>query len=325
MTTDQRPRPPIDPELAAALSLVQVDGYVALTPDVIPAFRARADRAAPSATDLAAEGRARLEDHEARAVDGTALPLLLLRPATAGGPVPAIYFLHGGGMVMGNRRTGIEVPLAWALDADAVVVSPEYRLAPEVTGTTPVEDAYAVLRWLYDHAAELGVDPDAILIAGTSAGGGLAAGVTLLARDRGGPPVLGQVLMCPMLDDRNETPSSHEVIGEGIWDRTANLTGWDALLGAARGAANVSPYAAPARATDLSGLPPAYVDVGSAEVFRDEDVAYALGLWRAGTEAELHVWSGGFHAFDTIAPQARLSRAATQTRAAWVRARLARS
>ncbi|MYX20473.1 alpha/beta hydrolase fold domain-containing protein, partial [Streptomyces sp. SID8380] len=152
-----------------------------------------------------------------------------------------------------------------------------------------------------------------------SAGGGLAAGVALAARDRGGPALLGQLLMCPMLDDRNDTPSAVQMAGTGLWDREANHMGWTALLGERRGGPDVSPYAAPARAVDLAGLPPAFVDVGSAETFRDEDVAYASRLWACGVQTELHVWPGGFHGFDGIAPQAALSQTARTTRTEWLR------
>ena len=131
------------------------------------------------------------------------------------------------------------------------------------------------------------------------------------------------MLLCPMLDDRNETPSSHQMAGLGIWDRGANEVGWTALLGAARGGPDVSPYAAPARATDLSGLPPAFIDVGSAETFRDEDVAYASRIWQAGGDAELHVWPGGFHGFAGMVPDAAISKAAMAAQLAWLRRLLA--
>ena len=141
-----------------------------------------------------------------------------------------------------------------------------------------------------------------------------------MARDRsGGPALIGQLLACPMLDDRNQTPSSHELDGEGIWDRTSNLTGWQALLGGPCGGPDVSPDAAPARATDRSGLPPAFLDVESVETFRDETVDYAARIWRAGGSAELHVWPGGFHGFDLLAPEAALSRSARAARIDWLR------
>ncbi|MFH9740077.1 alpha/beta hydrolase fold domain-containing protein [Streptomyces roseolus] len=222
-------------------------------------------------------------------------------------------------MIIGDRFTGMANVLDWALEHDAVVVSLDYRLAPEHPAPAPVEDACAGFVWTAAHAAELGIDPERILLAGTSAGGGLAAGVALLARDRKGPQALAQLLMSPMLDDRDETVSMRQYSGTGSWSRESNTTGWTALLGASRGTEAVSAYSAPARAEDLSGLPPAFIDVGSAEVFRDEDVAYASGLWAAGVQVELHVWAGGFHIFDGAAPSAALSTAALAARTAWVR------
>ena len=181
-------------------------------------------------------------------------------------------------MIIGDRFTGIEGILDWAEAFGVTVVSLDYRLAPEHPDPAPVEDAYAGLVWTFEHSAELGIDPDRIVIAGTSAGGGLAAGVILLARDRRGPAPCAQLLMSPMLDDRNETVSSHQYTKTGSWSRESNDTGWDALLGDRRKTDRVTVYAAPSRATDLGGLPSAFVDVGSAEVFRDEAVAYASRL-----------------------------------------------
>ncbi|MDX3574884.1 alpha/beta hydrolase, partial [Streptomyces sp. ID05-47C] len=238
-------------------------------------------------------------------------------------PRPVVYHVHGGGMVLGTNRVGVDQILDWARELDMVVVSVEYRLAPEHPYPAPVDDVYAGLLWTAEHAKELGADPERIVIAGASAGGGLTAALALLLRDRGGPRPLGQVLLCPMLDDRNDTPSSHQMAGLGVWDRTANETGWTALLGEVRGGPDVSPYAAPARAEDLSGLPPAFLDVGSAETFRDEVVAYASRIWQAGGVAELHVWPGGFHGFDGFAPQAAVSRAARTAQLEWLRRLLA--
>jgi acetyl esterase/lipase len=233
-------------------------------------------------------------------------------------PGPGIYHTHGGGMIIGDRFTGIDVMLDWVDRFDAVCVSVEYRLAPEFTDPYPVEDCYAGLVWTAEHAVELGIDPDRLIIAGGSAGGGLAAGTTLLTRDRQGPSLLGQVLIYPMIDDRNDTISAQQIDGVGVWDRVSNDTGWTALLGDRRGTEDVSIYAAPARATDLSGLPPAFIDVGTAEVFRDEDVAYASTIWACGGVAELHVWPGGFHGFDLMAPHTALAQAMTAARTAWV-------
>jgi acetyl esterase/lipase len=139
-----------------------------------------------------------------------------------------------------------------------------------------------------------------------------------MARDRGGPVLAGQLLTQAMLDDRNDSISAQQMTGVGAWDRHANGVAWTALLGEDRGGPDVSPYAAPARATDLSGLPPTFIDVGSADTFRDEDVAYASRLWQAGCEAELHVWPGGCHGFDLMVPHAPISRAAREARLQWL-------
>ncbi|MFE7478309.1 alpha/beta hydrolase, partial [Streptomyces sp. NPDC057575] len=190
-------------------------------------------------------------------------------------PLPGILYIHGGGMITGSILTDHRQVLPLVEAVDAVVVSVEYRLAPEHPDPAPVEDCYAALLWMSRHASALGVDPGRLALYGGSAGGGLAAGVALLARDRGGPRLAFQMLPYPMLDDRNTTPSSHEITDIGIWDRAANLQGWQSLLGDRLGTDHVSAYAAPARAEDLSGLPPAYLDVGDLDLFRDEDIAYA--------------------------------------------------
>jgi acetyl esterase/lipase len=140
-----------------------------------------------------------------------------------------------------------------------------------------------------------------------------------MARDRGGPALAGQMLIYPMLDDRVATGSASELDGDGIWDSGSNEAAWTMLLGDSRGRDGVSPYAAPARAPDLSRLPPAYLELGSVETLRDEDVSYARRIWAAGGDAELHVWPGGYHAFDLIAPASALARTALGVRLAWLR------
>ncbi|MEU1185353.1 alpha/beta hydrolase [Streptomyces sp. NPDC005820] len=312
--------PPFDPELAAALEILLARLPGSFDAERIRELRAGMGAATPSDEQLSCAGFFEVEDRLAPGPDGGPdVPLLVCRPAKATGPRPVFYFAHGGGMVIGNNRVGVEVVLDWARQLDAVVVSVEYRLAPENPHPAPVEDVYAGLVWVAGHAAEIGGDPGRIIVAGTSAGGGLAAASALLARDRKGPQLLGQVLMCPMLDDRNDTPSAVQMTGLGVWDRTANEQGWSALLGERRGTPEVPAHAAPARAEDLSGLPPAFLDVGSAETFRDEVVAYASRIWRSGGVAELHVWPGGFHGFDTLMPQAALSQAACAARLTWLR------
>jgi acetyl esterase/lipase len=230
-----------------------------------------------------------------------------------------VYFTHGGGYLFGNRFSQIDVVLDWVERLGVVVVTVEYRLAPENPHPAPIEDSYAGLLWTEQNAHEFGGDKDSLVLAGVSAGAGLAGGLALLARDRGGPQLAGQMLISPMLDDRNNSVSARQFVGVGIWDQVSNATAWEALLGAECGTDSVSPYAAPARATDLSGLPSAFVDCGSAETFRDEAVDYASRLWAAGVQAELHVWPGAFHGFDAFLPGAALSVAARRAREMWLR------
>ncbi|CAL9280076.1 alpha/beta hydrolase [Streptomyces sp. SudanB182_2057] len=310
------PRPPFDPELKAVLTILADQVPPTLTAEMIPGLR----QAAPAeVTDDALEsaGLTRL-DVTVPGHLGDDITVSVIARRDRQGLGPGIYHTHGGGMVAGHRFSGLLQVLPWVVEHDAVLVTVEYRLAPEHPDPFPVEDCYAGLLWMADQAAELGIDPARIMIAGASAGGGLAAGTALLARDRKGPRLIGQVLVYPMLDDRDRTVSSGQFDGVGVWDRESNRVGWTALLGERRGTNDVSVYAAPARATDLTGLPPAFIDCGSAEVFRDEDVAYASALWAAGVQAELHVWPGGFHGFDLTAPHTALAHAMTAARNSWV-------
>lgn len=317
------PPPPFDLELTAALAAVRdrMPPESDIRVERVPALRER-QRALPEVTDadLQRNGAFTLSE---RVVPGPVgapdITLLVCRPTTAPAPFGALYFIHGGGMVMGDRRLGVSSFLGFAEELGLALVSVEYRLAPEHPHPAPVEDCYAGLQWMFGHADELGVDTDRIVIVGGSAGGGLAAGTTLLARDRGGPRVAGQMLHSPMLDDRNTSYSTRQMAGLGVWDQTMNQMGWTALLGDRQGGQDVSPYASPARATDLSGLPPTYVDVGSCETFRDEAVDYAIRLWQAGGQAELHVWPGGFHGFAGAVPQAAISQAAVAPIVPWLR------
>ena len=221
-------------------------------------------------------------------------------------------------MFGGTSRDALDSILDLAESVGAALISVEYRLAPETQHPGPAEDCYAGLRWIGDNATALGIDADQLVVVGASAGGGLAAAVALLSRDRGAPVLKGQLLICPMLDDRNNSDSVRQMAAGRMWNQAANEVGWTALLGEARGKPEVSPYASPARETDLSGLPATFIDVGSADSFRDEDVAYANRIWLAGGIAELHVWPGGFHGFDGIAPHAALSKAAVAARGNWL-------
>ena len=219
----------------------------------------------------------------------------------------ALYWIHGGGMILGDVSMSDFSCSRLADQLGVLVASVEYRLAPEYPYPVPLEDCCAGLAWLFDQAGELDIDPARVVLGGQSAGGGLAAGLALLARDRGLPSPCLQLLTYPMLDDRNDTPSSHAVFDPRVWNRAANEVGWTAYLAGQAGADDVSPYAAPARATDLAGLPPAYITVGELDMFIDEDIAYAQALHRAGVPTELHVYAGAFHGSDGFVPKADAS------------------
>ncbi|MFJ3667217.1 alpha/beta hydrolase [Streptomyces sp. NPDC090106] len=309
-------RPGLDPELRDLLADMPL--MTQLTPEVLAHLRQL-----PSAPvdSLLADRPVNRRDITVPAGDGAAIPLTVFTPAHTDHRVtaaPCVYWMHGGGMVMGDRFSQIDIPLEWLDALGAVVVTVDYRLAPEATGTTPVDDCYQGLLWVAEHSAELGIDPARIVVAGASAGGGLAAGVTLLARDRGTPAIAAQVLIGPMLDHRNTSASSRQYAhGPGIWTRDMNEFGWRCLLGDLTGD-RIPAHVSPALADDLSGLPATYIDTGSAEVFRDEDVDYAGRIWAAGGQAELHVWAGGFHGFDALYPKARVSATARRTRTDWL-------
>ena len=224
------------------------------------------------------------------------------RPATQDGPLPALLYIHGGGFVAGSIDLYDADCRRIAAEVGAVVVSVDYRLAPEHPFPAGLEDCYATLGWLADNAEELGVDRERIAVGGESAGGGLAAGLALLARDRSGPGICLQVLGIPELDDRLETDSMRSLVGTPITTVANGEISWDSYLGqGVRGTDTVSPYAAPARATDLSGLPPALVTAYEFDGLRDEDVDYAQRLMAAGVSTELHVYPGAFHACTWIA------------------------
>ncbi len=317
--------PPFDQELALPLRNILID-LPPMTFDEIPRRRKLSLEARLSDAEITRGGRFQLAEFWITVpAGGPEMRAIVCRPTLKEGPRPVIYSIHGGGMVAGDFRSPeLSGELDRAQAVDLAVVSVEYRLAPEHPDPAPLEDCYAGMCWVAEAGVDIGVDPRKIILSGNSAGGGLAAGVALLARDRGGPGVIGQMLQCPMLDDRCDSPSAWQMDGIGLWDRTSNLTAWSALLGDRRGTADVSIYAAPARATDLSALPPAFIDVGSAEALRDEAIAYAAGICRAGGDAELHVWAGAFHSFDQWVPSAKVSKAATGARISWLRRLLGR-
>jgi acetyl esterase/lipase len=318
------PGPPFDQELVGALATLP-SVVTTLHPEGIGKLRILQAASALGDAELSRSGTVTVSHHCVGSADGEPeVSLIVLRPAATTAALPIVYYVHGGGLVAGSYRDVHSYVLDQVGAGTAVVVSVEYRLAPEATHPAPVTDVYRGLVWAAEHAVELGADPDRLIVFGASAGAGLAGGATLMARDRGMPPVAAQMLVFPMLDDRARTASSQEIDGTGVWDRTANRTGWAALLGAAAGSDGVSPYAAPARADDLSGMPPTYIDVGSAEVFRDEAIDYAARLAAAGCPVDLHMWAGSFHGADQLVPDATVSRHTRATRVGYMNRMLAR-
>jgi acetyl esterase/lipase len=221
------------------------------------------------------------------------------RPPEPPGKGPAAIYLHGGGMITGSVELYDRWIAAYVADGGVPMLAVEYRRAPEHPHPSPAEDSYAGLAWLAAHAGELGIDPGRIALMGDSGGGGLAAAAALLARDRG-LAVAKQILIYPMLDDRTTVPDPALVPFAG-WSYDDNYTGWHALLGENIGTKGVPASAAPARAVDLAGLPPAYMEVGELDIFRNEDIEYARRVAAAGTSVELHVHPGCPHGFDRAA------------------------
>lgn len=222
---------------------------------------------------------------------------------------PAILHLHGGGYIMGNPEFMGPQCALWADAFDAVVVGPAYRLGPETSYPGNVEDAYAALAWMVVNAAELGIDTARIAVAGESAGGGLAASLALLVRDRGEYRFCHQQLIFPMIDDRTATRTDlSPMYGEYIWNKGSNQFGWASLLGQAPGGEGVSPYAAAARAMSLKDLPPVFMATGALDLFTEENLDYAKRLMADGVPVELHVYPGAPHGFMQAAT-ARVSRA----------------
>jgi acetyl esterase len=294
---------PFDPELAAALTMMP---GVEITD--IPA--ARAQMVETFAALFGDPDRSGVQVHDELAPGPDGAPDVRLRiftPDRVTAPA-AIYDVHGGGFVLGSIDMFDGNNLRLARELGVVVVTVDYRLAPEHPYPAPLEDCYAGLVWMAKNADALGVDPDRIAIHGESAGGGLCAGLALLARDRGGPQIAFQYLGVPELDDRLDTPSMRTFTDTPIWNRPNAVVSWDAYLGTGkRGGPDVPIYAAPARATDLSGLPPAYVSVMEFDPLRDEGIAYAQGLMHAGVSVELHAFPGTFHG-SAMVEQAAVSR-----------------
>ena len=295
----------LDPEIREAVR--DIPDFV-FSAETVPMMRQNAvftPVAAPDIerTELTTESDARVE-------------MTLLRPRDAAGDLPVLYWMHGGGMVIGNRYMDDSRLGEWCRSLSCICVSVEYRLAPEAPYPLPVDDCDEGLRYVVDHAGDLGINPQRIGIAGRSAGGGLAAALALRWRDRGDDRVAFQYLEYPMLDDRMNTPSSM-LDGLPLWSRESNAFGWRAYLGDRCGTDQVPPDAAPARAAELAGLPATFISVGTADCLRDEAIDFAARLCRADVLTELHVYAGAVHGFDMFADCA-VVRCAAHDSADWL-------
>lgn len=305
----------LDPEVAAALAPMG-EAMAATTPPAVGDIAGRRALWEPilaaASTALPIPADVTTRDVEIPTDDGVTITARwYVKDGSPSGP--AALFFHGGGYIFGHIDQ-FDGPVSRYASASGVsMLSVEYRRAPEHPYPRPVEDAYAALRWLHDHAADLGVDPDRIGVMGDSAGGGMAAALTILTRERGGPRIARQILLMPMLDDRTTTPDPL-IEPFLIWSYDDSRTAWPALLGGAAGGERVPATAAPARLDDAADLPPAYIEVGQLDVFRDEDTAYATKLSRAGVEVEFHLRPGVPHEFDSIAPHSDVARRAVADR-----------
>jgi acetyl esterase/lipase len=297
----------LDPELRLPVAALMSE-FISL--DDIPAARVAAAKmmeAARSRTPVPPRVTT-----EARAIPGPAgapdVTVRIYRPEGRKGVSPALLWIHGGGYVLGAIEDDDATCARLAVEANCTTVSVGYRLAPENPFPAPLDDCYAALRWMENNAGGLGIDRSRIAIGGASAGGGLAAGLALLARDRGEVDVVFQLLVYPMLDDCNVAPAGDALPDTVFWTRGSNRVAWRSYLGREPGGQGVSAYASVCRAADLKGLPAAYIAVGDQDLFAEEDIDYARRLVRAGVPTELHVYPGGCHGFDMLVPEADISR-----------------
>ncbi|HEX7783005.1 MAG TPA: alpha/beta hydrolase [Sphingobium sp.] len=286
----------IDPDLVAMLEVLpEIDFATVELPPLRGAMdQMFADMPMPEGLSVSVERRSVPGEHGAPDVG-----VMIYTPTTGEGPFPALLHIHGGGYVIGSAAMMEAANRARAADLGCVIVSVDYRLAPETAHPGPIEDCYAALRFLHGQAEALKVDTGRIGVTGESAGGGLAAALAVMARDKGEFPVAFQHLIYPMLDDRTCTKAEpHPHCGEFIWTMDKNRFGWGAYLGHAPGGDAIVPYGAAARTEDLQGLPATFIAVGAIDLFMEEDMEYARRLTRAGVPVELHIYPGAYHGFD---------------------------
>jgi acetyl esterase/lipase len=299
----------IDPDLAEVLAASPFDPGHLGDENMIKLMRSTPELLTLMGTELATDDRVEVQNTEVPGPDGeAALAVRVYTPKTSTSASPALVYFHGGAFVIGDLYTEESRCLRLAADGGCVVVSVDYRLAPENPFPAGVEDCYSALVWVAAHAGDLWIDLDRIAVGGSSAGGALAAAVAQMARDRGGVPLAMQLLIYPVIDDRMETPSMKAFSATPVWTSGSNAQMWDHYLGVRRD--YVSNYAAPGRATDLTDLPPAYIMTAEFDPLRDEGIIYGQRLMQARVPVELHCFAGACHGFDLLAPAVELSRRA---------------
>lgn len=295
----------VDPELLPIL-------------DLAPDMGVSLEKLGPTRAVIAAMTAMGLEQADPRVVatewfapgynGGPDVRIVLYKPDDLAAGAPVVLQIHGGGFLFGTAELGDPRNRAMARAVGCAVASVEYRLAPETVFPGGLDDCYAALVWLHGKAAELGLDPTRIAIRGESAGGGVAAGLAIMARDMGGPAICFQLLVYPMLDDRTVNAVENRFTGQLIWDRPSNRYAWESWLGMAPGTEHVPPLAAPARTADLAGLPPTCITTAALDLFVDEDLEYARRLVGAGVATEVYLAAGAFHGFDAMVPEAAVTK-----------------
>ena len=286
----------LDPELTPVLDLLPA-ALANITRSNIVVLRETMDEQRPETPATSVE----IEKHVVPTPDGDVPVFVYRRESVA--PQAALLWIHGGGYILGSAEDDRARKIADSLEC--TVVSVEYRLAPEHPFPAGPDDCYAALLWTVEHAAKLNIDPKRLAVGGASAGAGMAAGVALMNRDRGGPDLAMQLLLYPMIDNLHDTASG-QITNHPVWNQRTSFNAWEMYLDGVPGE-KASPYAAASRAADLSGLPPAYICVGAQDLFRDENIEYARRLMAVGVACELSVYPGLFHGGDSLAPQATVS------------------
>ncbi|PKJ52829.1 alpha/beta hydrolase [Bacillus sp. SN10] len=291
----------VNPELLPGLEMYPDQD---LRPECLQAMREEAARVFPATV---VDESLSLIDEVIEGPDANPVRLKIYRPKSNNEALPALLWIHGGGYILGSINDNEDLCVKFAKEVGCVVVSVDYRLAPEHPYPAPIEDCYAALKWIADSAETLNVDSNRIGVAGVSAGGGLTAALTLLARDRQYPSICFQMPLYPMIDDRNNTPSTNEIKEGFVWNQKSNEAGWKMYLGELYGTDHIPAYAAAARAEDYRNLPYTYTCVGQLDPFRSETLTYVTKLAEAGVDVEFHLYPGAYHGFEMFHPEADIS------------------